>query len=111
MTDQFGDLRAQLDAMRPYIWTHIALGAEFGYHLLSPNEPFTQAQNIRDKTVQKVMVLLTDGRQTEPAFGDGVRTDAQGESNLEEICQNAKASGITIITIAFDLRDKDTRSA
>lgn len=109
LTDQFGDLRDQLDAMRPYIWTHIALGAEFGYHLLSPNEPFTQAAEYSDKTVQKVMVLLTDGRQTEPAFGDGVRTDTQGETNLEEICTNAKASGITIITVAFDLRNKATR--
>jgi hypothetical protein len=55
------------------------------------------------------MVLLTDGQQTEPAFGDGVRTVAQGENNLEAICKNAKDSGITIVTIAYDLRDKDTR--
>jgi hypothetical protein len=55
-------------------------------------------------------VVLTDGRQTEPAFGDGVRNVTQGERNLEAICNNAKASGITIITVAFDLRDSSTRS-
>ncbi len=109
LTDDFSGIRAQLEAMRPYQYTHIALGAEFGYHLLSPNEPFTEGAAYTDKGVRKIMVLLTDGRQTEPAFGDGSRTVGNGESNLEKICQNMKDSGITIVTIAFDLRDKDTR--
>ena len=109
LTDNFDAIRGQLDVMRPYAWTHIALGAEFGYHLLSPNEPFAQGAEYSNKNVRKVMVLLTDGRQTEPSFGSGVRTVAQGESNLESICQNAKDSGILVITIAFDLRDTDTR--
>jgi Flp pilus assembly protein TadG len=109
LTADFNALRSQLDAMRPYAWTHIALGAEFGYHLLSPNEPFTGGAPYDDETVSKFMVLLTDGRQTEPAFGNGTRTVGQGEKNLEAICQNAKDSGITIITIAFDLRESDTR--
>ena len=112
LTTNFDAIRTQLDAMRPYKWTHIALGAEFGYHLLSPNQPFAEAAEYSDNKVNKFMVLLTDGRQTEPGFGDGVRTVEQGETNLERICKNAKASGITIITIAFDLRDedKDTRA-
>ena len=25
-------------SMKPYAWTHIALGAEFGFHLLSPED-------------------------------------------------------------------------
>ena len=109
LTDDFNAIRGQLDVMRPYAWTHIALGAEFGYHLLSPNEPFAQGADYGNKNVRKVMVLLTDGRQTEPAFGNSVRTTEQGESNLSAVCENAKDSGITIITIAFDLRHKDTR--
>ena len=109
LTTDFTAVKSQLDAMRPYQYTHIALGAEFGYHLLSPNAPFGEGAPYTDTSVQKIMVLLTDGRQTEPAFGSGVRTVNQGESNLEAICQNMKESGITIVTIAFDLRDKDTR--
>lgn len=108
LTDDFASLRDQLDRMRPYAWTHIALGAEFGYHLLSPNAPFTEGAPYGNRSVQKVMVLLTDGRQTEPAFGETGRTVRHGERNLEAICSNAKASGITIITLAFDLRDNDT---
>jgi Flp pilus assembly protein TadG len=110
LTNEFGKLRTQLDAMRPNAWTHIALGAEFGYHLLSPNAPFSEGVAYGDKKTSKIMVILTDGRQTEPGFGSGVRSVAQGETNLERICDNAKDSGITIITMAFDLRDKDTRA-
>ena len=110
LTDDFDAIRDQLEAMRPYAWTHIALGAEFGYHLLSPNEPFSEGADYDNKKVQKVMVILTDGRQTEPAFGSGVRDTSSGESNLASICQNAKDSGITVMTVAFDLRDKGTRA-
>jgi Flp pilus assembly protein TadG len=110
LADDFTALKSQLDSMRPYAWTHIALGAEFGYHLLSPNEPFAEGAPYEDRRVDKVMVILTDGRQTEPAFGSGTRSVAAGESNLEDICQNAKDSGITVMTVAFDLRDSDTRT-
>ena len=109
LSTDFDAVRSQLDAMRPYAWTHIALGAEFGFQLLSPNEPFSEGSDYDPKKVDKIMVLLTDGRQTEPAFGNGTRSVADGESNLEAICQNMKDKGIKIITIAFDLRDKETR--
>ncbi len=108
LTSDFTAVTSQLDAMVPYAWTHIALGAEFGYHLLSPNAPFAEGASYSDTTTQKVMVLLTDGMQTEPAFGPGARTVAQGENNLEEICDNAKASGITIMTIAYNIDDQTT---
>ena len=76
LTDDFTAIGKQLDVMKPYAWTHIALGAEFGYHLLSPNAPYTEGAAYADKTTRKVMVLLTDGEQTEPGFGSGSRSVA-----------------------------------
>ncbi len=108
LTDDFAAINSQLDAMKPYAWTHIALGAEFGYHLLSPNAPFSEGVSYSDTKTQKIMVLLTDGMQTEPAFGPGPRTVPQGEKNLEAICANAKASGIKIMTIAYNIDDATT---
>ena len=109
LTTDFAAVNSQLDAMLPYMWTHIALGAEFGFHLLSPNAPFGQAASYSDPNTRKVMVLLTDGEQTEPAFGPGTtRNVAQGQSNLTEICTNAKAKGITIVTIAYNIDDTAT---
>ncbi len=110
LTSDFAAVRGQLNAMKPYAWTHIALGAEFGFNLLSPEAPFTEGAAFGTRKLLKIMVLLTDGRQTEPAFGPGgTRTVRQGEVNLESICTNAKAKGITVMTVAFDLDDEDTR--
>jgi hypothetical protein len=109
LTTDFAAVDSQLDAMVPYAWTHIALGAEFGFHLLSPNAPFADGAPYSDTNTEKIMVLLTDGEQTEPAFGPGtVRTVAQGQTNLTAICDNAKAKGITIITIAYNIDDTAT---
>ena len=110
LSNNFTNIKNRLSIMTPYAWTHIALGVEFGYHLLSPNAPYTQGVSFSDDETKKFMVVLTDGEQTEPAFGPGTtRTKEQGEANLETLCSNAKADGITIITMAFDLNDSDTR--
>lgn len=109
LSNDFTYLKSRLDLMTPYAWTHIALGVEFGFHMLSDNAPFEEGESYDDDETMKFMVVLTDGAQTEPAFGPGsTRTVAQGESNLEALCTNAKAKGITIITIAYDLDDNAT---
>jgi Flp pilus assembly protein TadG len=111
LTNDFTGLKSRLDMMTPYAWTHIALGVEFGFHMLSDNLPFDTGVSYDDDETEKFMVVLTDGYQTEPAFGPGsTRTVAQGEENLEALCTNAKAKGITMITIAYDLDDTATRN-
>ena len=109
LSNDFDDLRTRLDEMTPYAWTHIALGVEFGFHMLSDSEVFEGGVSYDDEETQKFMVVLTDGAQTEPAFGPGsTRTVGQGEANLEALCTNAKTAGITMITIAYDLDDNAT---
>jgi len=101
----------QLNAMRPYSLTHISLGVAFGWALLSPAPPFVEGVAYDDKETEKYLIVLTDGAQTEKAWGAGkARSVPIGESNLEELCTNAKATGIKVITIAFDLKDGWTRT-
>ncbi len=96
--------KRQLQAMQPTGMTHIALGFEFGWHVLSSNAPFTEGVSESNGKTVKVLVLLTDGNQTEQAFGpDGSETEEDGERNLEQLCRNAKEAGITVATVAFDL--------
>ncbi len=111
LTDDSNFIKTRLAAMKPYAWTHIALGVEFGYHVLTDNLPFDKAAPKSDTETQKFMIVLTDGMQTEPAFGPGTtRNVSQGEKNLTQLCTNAKADGIRIITLAFDLDDTATRA-
>jgi len=110
LTTDINAVTQQLNKMKPYAFTHIALGVEFGFHVLSPNAPFSEGAEYTDKQTQKFMVVLTDGRQTEPAFGKGsTRTVTQGEKNLVSLCQATKDKGITMITVAFDLDDQATK--
>jgi Flp pilus assembly protein TadG len=109
LSDSFAAITSQLDAMTPYAYTHIALGVEFGYHLLSPNQPFDEGKAYNDATTEKFMVVLTDGMQTEPGFGPAGRTVADGEKNLEKLCASAKSNKIHIVTMAFDIDDSATR--
>ncbi len=111
LSNDFASIKGQLNVMTPYAYTHVALGVEFGYQVLSPNAPFSEGVSYADKGTNKYMVVLTDGEQTEPAFGPGgIRNVAQGDANLESLCANAKASGINIITIAYDLDDSAQRN-
>ena len=111
LTNDFTAVKNQLAIMTPYAWTHIALGVEFGYHVLSPNAPYAEGASYTDAGTIKYMVVLTDGAQTEPAFGPGgIRNVTQGENNLVQLCSNAKASGITILTMAVGIDDSATRN-
>ena len=100
----------QLRAMRPYGYTNISLGLEFGWHMLEPGAPYA-ARSFSDTKNKKFVVLLTDGKQTAPAFGPGnSRNYQQGENNLTTLCSTIKQTDITVITIAFALDDSGTRN-
>jgi Flp pilus assembly protein TadG len=112
LSNDFAGLKSQISAMTPYANTHIALGVQFGYQLLSPNGVYNSAGTVADYTdtnTIKYLVLLTDGTQTEAAFGaGGARDISQGETNLVALCDNAKASGIQILTMAVGVSDAAT---
>jgi len=115
-------------------WTNIANGASWGFRVLSPNAPFTQGRPYNDPNTTKAMVILTDGKQTkggatgsgfssgygpfgflgEPARrgqerleGDNVKEAL--DSKLIEVCTAAKATGIVVYSITFELDDTDTQ--
>jgi Flp pilus assembly protein TadG len=106
LTDEFSGLADALSAMQPVGLTNISLGMEMGWHLLTPPSPFQTARDFSDEHVQKIIILLTDGRQTVPAMGPGgdVSTDAANETTAE-LCDGAKAEGIRIFSIAYDVDD------
>ena len=77
--------------------------------MLSSNAPFSEGVPGSDKDTMKVLVLLTDGKQTVEAFGaGGSETPEDGERNLEQLCRNAKAAGVTVAIVALDLDDEPT---
>ena len=111
LTLNHNDTYNKILSMSPYSNTHIAVGMEFGYHLLSPEAPFSTGMSYSDDTTEKAVILLTDGAQTTRAFGPGTQYQvSNGRNNLETLCTNMKASGIRILTVSYDLQDADTEN-
>ncbi len=109
-TDHVGTV-AQLEAMVPYEGTNVALGIEFGYQLISNEEPFTGAVDFGEEGWRKFIVLLTDGRHNKKGFGPGtIYTADQGRQNLQLICSELKKKGVEVITIAYDLDDSEGKA-
>ncbi len=106
LTADMSDLKTKLRAMRPIGNTNIPLGAEFGWNLLDPKEPFTEGAPYSDKKTRKFLVLLTDGVQTSSQFeSGGGRSIAQGNANLLALCTNMRNAGVTVFAIAYDITD------
>lgn len=109
LTDDLAAVKSKIAAMQPYMWTHIALGAEIGWQVLAPSGPFATGTSYDDKQVAKVFVLMTDGMQTAPGWNaSGTKTSADAEANLLRTCSGMKAKGIQVFTVGYDLIDAHT---
>ncbi|NNL89420.1 MAG: VWA domain-containing protein, partial [Marinicaulis sp.] len=99
----------KLNAMTPHEGTNIAVGVEFGYHVLSPNPPWTTAKPYDD--AKKFMLILSDGRHNKDGFGPGNSdNEAQARKNMQDNCDAMKARGVKIITVAYDLDDDEGKA-
>jgi hypothetical protein len=57
-------LQSYVSGMISTGYTHIALGASWGWRTLSPTAPFTEGSEYGDENWTKAMVFLTDGLNT-----------------------------------------------
>jgi len=55
-----------INALTPDGYTHVAIGAAWGWRVLSPGTPYTEGAAYSDKTWQKALIILTDGDNTMP---------------------------------------------
>jgi Flp pilus assembly protein TadG len=68
---------AAIKEMAPQGYTNIHQGAIWGYHMLSPTAPLTEAQGYDTSTV-KVIILMTDGENTVNGYDDTNINKADG---------------------------------
>jgi Flp pilus assembly protein TadG len=120
LTNSKSTLLSYVNGMQASGYTHIAMGAAWGWRVLSPSQPFNQGSAYDDPDWQKVMVLMTDGVNTIPgrntnygsdytAYGylsearlgtqSGPQAEAQQNTRTLLVCQRMKALNIRIYTI------------
>lgn len=125
LTEQRQQVIQAIAAMQSEGGTNIHQGAIWGFHVLSPMEPFTQGSPY-DEATTKTMILMTDGENTfytadnmnnayfNQAYGfpyneregNMSSTDVSMATRMNQLlletCNNAKAAGITIYTIGLE---------
>lgn len=93
----------------PHGTTNIAQGLAWAWRVLSPGEPFDDADPDPEGQHERIIVLLTDGQHWgsegdgyKAAFGTGTDAGPDGmDDRLRAIADNVKADGIKIYTIQF----------
>jgi Flp pilus assembly protein TadG len=69
LTSDFAALRSTVNGMNPSGNTNVAIGVAWGWHILSRNEPFTQSAGPTDPNVDRWLIVLTDGDNTQDRWG------------------------------------------
>jgi Flp pilus assembly protein TadG len=120
-------LDAAVDAMRAWRGggTFSNVGMAWGWRVLSPEAPYTNALPYETPGFDKVAILMTDGRNNY-AGNDYAAYEYLSQGNLgttnnnvansvlnnrlAEVCTNMKAAGIIIYTITFQLTNETTKT-
>ncbi|ODR95539.1 hypothetical protein AUC70_01050 [Methyloceanibacter stevinii] len=131
LSDSKSDVTDAINALQANGYTNIPAGLLWGWRVLSPSAPFTEAEAYDEEERVKAIVLLTDG-SNDPgrvynhngsnynAFGYpseghlGSTSGSTAENELDEktetVCNNIKAKGILIYTIGFRVSSSSTHT-
>ena len=90
-----GTLISKIENMKPNGTTNVTIGLVWGWHVLTPNAPFTEG-TVPNAETDKVIVLLTDGDNTENRW---TKIPADIDARTRKVCANVKAAGIKLYTI------------
>ncbi|HEY4264444.1 MAG TPA: pilus assembly protein TadG-related protein [Micropepsaceae bacterium] len=94
----WASLGSKVDAMTPNGSTNQTIGLAWGFQALTSTNPLNAPA--QDPTIQNVIVLLSDGLNTQNRFaGDGSNQSSAVDARMALACTNAKAAGVRIYTV------------
>ena len=123
-------IKAKISEMKAEGATGVGEGAMWGWRALSPGEPFAEGRAYNTEENQKILILMTDGVNTyypqstflkswysiygyvsEGHLGTTSTSSSTLTAKMDErtlaACNNIKAAGITIYTVAFEMAGED----
>ncbi len=127
-------VKTKISAMAAEGATSVVEGAMWGWRVLSPGVPFTEGAAYNDGQTNKVLVLMTDGRNTYYPNSDFLKSwyggygyvamnhlgttstnsttlSATMDTRTVAACTNMKAAGIVVYTVGFDITGSDAADA
>jgi Flp pilus assembly protein TadG len=96
LTSDFAALRKTVSAMSPTGMTNITIGATWGLKTLSSGSPLSEAAPYKTANLDKYMVVLTDGDNTQNRF---TNNSSSIDARTRLACQSAKDAGVKVFTV------------
>ncbi|MGN6366298.1 VWA domain-containing protein [Asticcacaulis taihuensis] len=96
MTTSISSTKTYVNALVAGGNTNITIGVQMGMELLSPDAPYTQGVAFGDPDMDKYMIVVTDGDNTQNRW---TSTQADIDARTALACQAAKDKGITIFVV------------
>ena len=93
---KWNKLKAKIDTMQPDGNTNVTIGLVWGWQTLLTDGPFAAPAEDPKYKYNKVLILLTDGDNTQNRF---TSSQAAIDARTKKACDNAKAAGVTIYTV------------
>jgi len=126
LTTDFAALKTSINAMNAVGDTNIPMGLAWGWHTLSPNAPFADGVAYGTPKIQKIVLLMTDGENTNGASdsnndsvyagigyiwqnrlgitgGNSTKRREAMDSRLATLCANMKAKGVILYTVRVEV--------
>ena len=123
-------IKTKISEMQAEGATGVGEGAMWGWRALSPGEPLAQGRAYKTEENQKILILMTDGVNTyypqstflkswysiygyvsEGHLGTTSTSSSTLTAKMDErtlaACNNIKAAGITVYTVAFEMAGED----
>ncbi|MGP9820230.1 VWA domain-containing protein [Salinarimonas sp. NSM] len=93
---QNASIVSSIREMEPSGNTNVTIGAAWGTAMLTEREPFVEAGTIAGDEVERFMILLTDGDNTQSKFS---RNRNDMDARTRAACDSAKQAGIVVVTV------------
>ncbi len=95
LTSDWRKLHQKVEEMKGDGTTNVTIGLAWGWHSLTSRQPLSEGA-APGSDLDKVLVLLTDGENTENRWG---ANSAAIDKRTETACANIKADGIKLYTV------------
>lgn len=106
LTDDWKKLEKKVDDMEPAGMTNQTIGLQWGFQSLTA-APFTIPAKDSNYKYSEVIILLTDGLNTQNRFGDNTATM---DSRTLAACSNIKSAGITLYAVQVNTGGDPTQN-
>jgi len=103
LTYNWNSVNANIDSMTAQGATNQTIGLQWGWLSLLQQSPLNAPAEDSTKTYQHIIVLFTDGLNTgDRWYGDFSSQSSQVDTRMKKLCDNIKATGVTIYTVQID---------